>query len=196
MYRRLALILVLIAAAAAALYAQQGRRPGEAEPLPYVPNVPCPHPVARTLTAPPPSPPVRSATDFSGTLGTATANSAWNQTNPNQGFGHTFDIPAAGNECCIWAKATLIVKVKALQAGAAGTNGASVNDWVQLVKNGSWVVGSGQQPFAGGATVGQTATVTIAVPPSVLSSGVVSFYVQDDTAVQSAELRLEGCCLK
>lgn len=158
-----------------------------------IPTVACPHPITQTLTAGPPSPPAPNATDFSGTIGTAVAGSTWNQTNYDHGFGHSFKLPQPG-KCCAWTKGTLIVKVKALVAGATGSS-SSANDWVQLEQNGAYVQGTGQQPFSGGATTGLTATVTIVVPQNILSSGVVSFYVQDDTAVLGAELRLEGCCI-
>jgi hypothetical protein len=193
--RKLAIVLILIPLVTLPLAAQDERRAIQSPPV-YVPNVSCPKPITQTVTAPPPSSPTLSATDFSGTLGNAVAGSTWNQTKADKGFGHSFTVPSPGKECCIWTRATLIVKVKALQAGTAGMTGASVNDWVQLVKNGASVAGTGQQPFSGGATVGQTATVTINVPQNVLNSGVISFYVQDDTAVQSAELRLEGCCIR
>jgi len=158
------------------------------------PVVACPHPITKTLTAPPPSPPSLNPADFSGTLGNAVKGSIWNQTKPDHGFGHSFKLPEAG-KCCVWTKATLIVKVKALVGGGVGSS-TSVNDWVQLVKNGASVPGTGQQPFAPGpVTAGATASVTIAVPQNILSSGVVSFYVQDDSAVLGAELRLEGCCI-
>jgi len=195
-YRKL-VVLILLTLVAGALFAQEQRQAVPGPPLyPVVPAVSCPRPISQTLTAGPPTAPTLNPADFSGALGNAVAGSTWNQTNADKGFGHSFTLPSPGKECCIWTRATLIVKVKALQAGPAGTNGVSVNDWVQLVKNGASVAGSGQQPFVGGATVGQTATVTIAVPQSVLNSGVVSLYVQDDTAVQSVELRLEGCCLR
>lgn len=189
-HRQLAVCLTLIALVARGLHAQQQRKPG------YVPPVLCPRPVSFTIAAGPTAPPTPDPSDFSGTLANAVATSSWNQAYVNRGFGHSFTLPPAGRDCCIWTRATLIVKVKALQAGAAGTDGESVNDRVQLVKNGASVTGTAQQPFAGGATVGQLATVTIAVPQSVLDSGVISVYVQDDTAVLSAELQLVGCCLR
>lgn len=158
-----------------------------------IPTVPCPHPITRTLTAPPPSPPAPNATHFSGTLAPAVAGSTWNQTNADHGFGHSFTLPQPG-KCCVWTKGTLIVKVKALVPGPAGSS-TSANDWVQLIQNGAYVQGTGQQPFSGGATTGQTATVTIAVPQSVLNSGFVNLYGQDDLAFLGAELRLEGCCI-
>jgi hypothetical protein len=39
-------------------------------------------------------------------------------------------------------------------------------------------------------------THTVSIPQSVLATGFVSLYVEDDTAVVSAVLSLEGCCLK
>lgn len=158
-----------------------------------IPTVACPHPITQTLTAGPPSPPAPNATHFSGTLATAVAGSTWNQTNYDHSFGHSFTLPQPG-KCCVWTKGTLIVKVKALVAGGAGSS-TSANDWVQLIQNGAYVQGTGQQPFSGGATTGQTATVTIAVPQNVLSSGFVNLYGQDDIAFLGAELRLEGCCI-
>ena len=171
------------------LMAQAGRPPASRPP------VLCPFPITRTLTAPPPAQPTPNPVDFTGTLATAVAGSVWNQTAANHGFGHSFAIPNLSKECCVWTKATLIVKVKALQKGSAGS-ATSANDWVQLVHLGASVPGTGQQPFAGGATVSQTQTVTVNVPQNILNSGIVSFYVQDDTAVLSAELRLEGCCIR
>ncbi|HEV2719250.1 MAG TPA: hypothetical protein VG323_04460 [Thermoanaerobaculia bacterium] len=159
--------------------------------------LPCPHPIALTITAPPPSPPTLDPHDFLGTLGTAVAGSVWNQTQPNKGFGHSFHFPAPlpGKDCCLMTKGTLIVTVKALQGGPKGSS-TSANDFVEVVQAGHSVPGLAQQPFPNGATTGQIATVTIQIPQNILSTGVVSFYVEDDCAVLKAELRLEGCCLK
>src|ERR1051325_908587 len=186
--RKIVVVSIFIMLFAGLLFAQ---RPTDAAA-----TVPCPHPITQTLTAPPPSPPTLGS-DFSGQLGTAVAGSTWNQTNADHGFGHTFTLPPVGRECCIWTKGTLIVTVKALVAGPKGSS-TSANDWVELVQNGAYVQGTGQQPFGGsnGATAGQTTSVTIPVPQSVLSSGFVSFHVQDDSAVLSATLRLEGCCIR
>jgi hypothetical protein len=184
-----------VAAIAVLLFAAS---PLMAQPERYTeprPPVLCPFPITRTLTAPPPSLPTPNPIDFTGTLSTAVAGSVWNQTAVNHGFGHSFAIPDLSKECCVWTKAILIVKVKALQAGSAGS-ATSSNDWLQLIYHGASVPGTGQQPFAGGATFGQTQLVTVNIPQNILSSGIVSFHVQDDTAVLSAELRLEGCCIR
>lgn len=184
------LILLLTGAVAGPLMAQEAAVRGIPQP-----QVPCPHPITQTIKAPPPSPPTLDPADFNGALGTAVAGSVWNQTAPDKGFGHTFHFPFPGKECCLMTKGTLIVTVKALVSGPAGSS-TTANDWVQLVQNGASVPGSGQQPFASGATLGQQAVVTINVPANILATGRVSFYVQDDSAVVSAELRLTGCCLK
>jgi hypothetical protein len=157
------------------------------------PPVPCPHPVSLVLHAPPPSPPTRDPGDFSGTLGTATNGSVWNQTQVNKGFGYSFQLPK--KECCIFTQGTLVVTVKALQGGPKGSP-TSANDAVEVVHNGASVPGAAVQPFINGCTTGQTTTVTINVPANILATGIVSLYVEDDTAVISAELRLQGCCIK
>lgn len=153
----------------------------------------CPHPFSHTYNAPPPSPPTLDPSDFTGTLGTAVAGSTWNQTKPDKGFGYSFHIPSPKN-CCLMQSGWLKVTVKALVPGPTGTS-TSANDWVQLVHHGQSVAGTGQQPFASGATLNQTKTVTINVPASILATGIVSFYVQDDSAVLSAELHVDGCCI-
>jgi len=179
--------------AAGALVAQTGARTD------YQLVVPCPHPVTITRTAPssPPTPPTPDPATFTGVLGTAVAGSVWNQTAADKGFGHTFYFPKPGKECCLMTRATLTVTIKALQTGPP-KSASSANDWVQLVSNGASVPGFAQQPFIGGVTVvGQTATATFTnIPQNLLNTGMLSFYVQDDSAVVSAQLKLEGCCLQ
>lgn len=191
MNRRKSLVLILIALfTAGALVAQQERVPGQAVPAPVYPGVPCPYPFSRTLTAPPPSPPVQDPIDVppGGSLANAVAGSVWNQTARDKGFVHSFRFPGE-KDCCVVTKATLTVNVKSL--------GGSDNDWVQLIDHGVSVPGFAQQPWVKGATTGQTATVTFTnIPQNLLSDGLLSFYVQDDTAVTSAELRIEGCCIR
>lgn len=198
---RVIAILAATFLVAGAVSAQTAQAPGrgivDAEAAaPAGPKVPCPRPIAITLKAPPSVAPALDPADFTGSLGTAVAGSVWNQTTADKGFGYSFHFPFPGKECCLMTRAKLIVHVKALQAGGAGS-ASSANDWVQIVKNGASVPGFAQQPFAAGATLNQTATVTFNnIPANLLSNGVLSFYVQDDTAVVSAELRLEGCCLR
>ena len=153
----------------------------------------CPHPFSTTYSASTTTPPTLDPIDFTGNLAAAVAGSTWNQTSANKGFGYSFHVPAPKN-CCLTQTGILTVTVKALVPGKPPSS-TSANDWVQLVQHGASVAGSGVQPFATGATLNQTKTVTINVPASVLATGIVSFYVQDDSAVLSAQLKVTGCCI-
>ena len=165
------------------------------------PPVPCPHPVSLTLNAPgtPPTPPTPDPLDFAPTLTAAVTGSQWNQTAINKSFGHTFHFPMPnGNECCLMTTGTLQVKVKCLQSGGANTS-TSGNDDIELVKApGVPVTGFAKRiwPQPKGCVAGAVTTVTFTgIPASVLSTGRVSFFVEDDTAVLGATLTLHGCCL-
>lgn len=152
----------------------------------------CPHPVTITLTGGR-TPPTPDPAEFP--RGVNFAGSVWNQTAADRHFGHTFHFAAPPKECCLMTSGILKVTVRALQPAPQGTSGASVNDMVYVVSRGV-VVGAGQQPFVNGATPNQTKTLTFTIPASVLATGEVSFYIEDDTAAVSAELILSGCCLK
>ena len=145
---------------------------------------PCPHPVATVLhgTSSTPSP---DPADFHPPV----AGSQWNQTAYDKPFQHTFHF---AKQCCLMTSGTLVIKLKALKAGTPGTS-TSANDKVYLVSNGVTI--QTQSPFAAGATLGQTATVTFTIPANVLATGRVSFGVQDDSAVTAADLTLHGCCI-
>ena len=88
---------------------------------------------------------------------------------------------------------TLTITIKALQGGGFNT-ASSGNDGINIISGGVSV--AGLTPWPSGATTGQTKTVTLNIPPNVLATGLVSLYVQDDTAVLSADLNLKGCCLR
>jgi hypothetical protein len=163
------------------------------------PPVPCPHPVSLVLTAPPPTPPTPDPLDFAPTLTAAVTGSQWSQTAINKSFGHTFHFPAPnGNECCLMTEGTLQVKVKCLQGGRSNTS-TSGNDDIELVSNHAVVPGFSKRvwPQPAGCATGAVTTVTFTgIPASVLSTGRVSFFVEDDTAVLGATLTLHGCCLR
>lgn len=175
------------------LFAQEAlqRRP---VPDVAVKPVPCPHPYARTLTGGSgASTPVLS--EFPATYHAAIAGSTWNQTQTDKHFAHTFRFPSPG-ECCIATGATLRVTIKALNSGQPGGSAAN-NDAVHVFSGGAVVPGLSQQPWlTSGVSAGTVTTVTFQIPANVLATGMVSFYVQDDTAVQSAQLELTGCCLR
>ena len=122
------------------------------------------------------------------------AGSVFNQTAIDKSFAYTFFLP----ECCRWTKAYLTVTVKALQAGPRGFKGASPNDVVSIIHLGHSVPGFGWVPFAKGAIFGQVETHTFALNQNDLAllGNHISFAVEDDTAVMSADLTLEGCCHK
>lgn len=164
--------------------AQEELRPG--------PPVPCPHPVTQVITNPPGGP-TPDPVDF-GAIGVA--GSMWNQTAVDKHFGHTFHFPAPGRECCLMTKGTLEVTIKCLQGGPAGS-ASSGNDYVELVQGGASVAGYSPKAWPTGCSTGAVRTLVINnLPASILNTGRVSVYVEDDTAVLSAKLTLQGCCLK
>jgi hypothetical protein len=178
------LVLALITLLTAASLRAQGPRGGSD-------YLPCPHPITLTIEGNK-NPPAPDPNDF-GSLYPKVQGSQWNQTAIDKAFGTTFHFPAPGKECCIMTSATLTVTIKALQGGAFNT-ASSGNDGVNIISHGQSVLGV--TPWPTGATTGQTKTLTINVPPSVLANGEFSLYVQDDTAVINTVLRLQGCCLR
>ena len=118
----------------------------------------------------------------------------------NQAFAYTFHFPGwanSGRECCRCTDAILTVKLKALQTG--GPNGASGNDdiviYSSLAPGPSHSVVSQRIWPNNYATAGQTETLTFKIPCKYLTNGHISMYVEDDTAVLSAQLALSRCCL-
>jgi len=172
---------IVLAALAAPLLAQEERHPG--------PPVPCPHPVSVVILAGT-TPPTPDQMDLGPQLYPTSVGSQWNQTAVNKHFGHTFHF---AKECCLMTSGTLTVKIKALQGGPA-KSATSANDAVNLVSNKTVV--QQQQPWINGVSTGATTVVTFNVPASVLSRGLLSIFVQDDTAVLSAELKMTGCCIR
>jgi len=128
------------------------------------------------------------------------ATNLFNQTVPNQFFAYTFKFPAwtnSGKECCRCIDgATLTVKLKALQGGGPSSS-SSGNDYIVVVSSlapNNHIVVS-QPAWPNGAATGQIETLTIPIPCKYLTNGHLSFYVEDDTAVLSAQLSLSRCCL-
>ncbi|HWZ46271.1 MAG TPA: hypothetical protein VNW97_22555 [Candidatus Saccharimonadales bacterium] len=131
------------------------------------------------------------------------ATNMFNQTAINQHFAYTFRFPgwpsANGKECCRCIDgATVTITFKALQGGPPKSP-TSANDVVTILSSlapGPGHVVANQDIWPNGATTGQTETLTFKVPCKFLSNGHLSFFVQDDTAVLSAELSLSSCCLE
>lgn len=153
--------------------------------------VACPHPINTTIKGASPAAP--DPADF-GSLYHAVRGSQWNQTVADKAFGTTFRLPPTPGSCCVWTSATVVLTIKALQGGAFNT-ASSGNDGVNIISHGVSV--AGVTPWPNGATTGETKSLTIRVPASVLASrNEFSLYVQDDTAVLDATVRFEGCCIK
>lgn len=133
------------------------------------------------------------------------AGNGLNGNKTNAFYGHTFRWNTRGR-CCQVTRAVLTVSFKALQEGSP-TGSNAYNDIVRVVKNGlagtnlpgGGVSGDGfiwQSQFPSGFQVGETTSKTITITnPSILASGHLSFYVQDDTAITGATLAITGCCL-
>ncbi|HJX83581.1 MAG TPA: hypothetical protein VJ723_04475 [Candidatus Angelobacter sp.] len=153
-------------------------------------QVPCPHPTKLVIKGHNPASvlagevPAASLASYTG--------SVFNQTQINKNFGYTFTFPVCPKECCLWTTAYLTVTFKALQGGPANSS-TSANDDVTIYVNGVAVVS--QRIWSGAVTTNQTKTTVFAIPGSALSHGHVTLAVEDDTAVVSAVLTLEGCCL-
>jgi hypothetical protein len=167
--------------AAVSLAAQEAR---------FVDMAACPHPYSTTIKGNS-HPPAPDLADFPPNFGVT--GSVWNQTAVDKHFGHTFHFPAPPKECCLMTYGQLVITIKALQGGAFNT-ASSGNDGINLFSAG--VQFANQAAWPSGATTGQTRTVTFNIPANILAKGEFSLYVQDDTAVVSADLTLRGCCLK
>jgi hypothetical protein len=150
----------------------------------------CPFPTTLSIPGGTVAAPVVS--EFPAGTATAIAGSVWNQTAPNKAFGHTFHFPATPGECCLMTKGTLTVTFKALQDASQG--GANAGNDGATLYSGHTVVAQ-QQIWPGTASAGATTTLTFPLGANALASGLLSLYVQDDTAVLKAELVVEGCCL-
>jgi hypothetical protein len=121
------------------------------------------------------------------------AGSVFNQTQADKAFGYTFSFPVCPKECCLWTTGYLNVTFKALQGGPKGSP-TSANDLASIWVNGVAVVSS-QKIWAGAIATSATKTTTFAIPGSALTHGHVTLLAEDNTAVVSAVLTLEGCCL-
>lgn len=130
------------------------------------------------------------ATEFPASIRPAIAGSMWNQTHWDRAFGHTFRFEPKRGDCCALTGAILTIKIKALVGGAGPT---SANDAINVYVGG--VVKAARTPWTAGVHTGDLQTVTIPLTAADLSTGLVSIYVEDDTAVLSADLELDWCCL-
>jgi hypothetical protein len=113
-------------------------------------------------------------------------------------FRHTFSFAPPNELCCqcIDGKSnTLTIRYKALLGGPAGSP-TSANDTFAIYSNGSVVSGTSQALYSGAVTTGQVVTKTIPLKCSWLTNNRVSFLFQDESALQSATLKISTCCVK
>lgn len=190
MFRK-TLVLVLLAVVSLQLAAQEVRfQAADAQPAPK--PVLCPAPFSQKYSGGTgASSPVLS--DFPPSTHPALAGSVWNQTATDRTFGHTFRFPAYG-DCCLATSGTLTVTIKALANGSVGGSSAN-NDAINVYSAGQ-LIGTKQPWLTTGVTAGTTATASFPIPATALATGMVSFLVQDDSAVVSATLVVEGCCIR
>jgi hypothetical protein len=148
--------------------------------------MPCPNPTLQMMSM---TTPVVMSADFSAAA-LAAPRAGINDTAPNKVFLHTFrwDPPA----CCRITSAYLTVVTRANQAGAT-------NDTIGLALNGSSIPGMAGPLYSGAVTMNQQTTKTFVVNAAGLAAmnanNRLSFAVQDDTRVVSADLRIDRCCI-
>jgi hypothetical protein len=172
---------IFILSVAGSLIAQDTRIPLETR---------CPFPTTLTIAGGTVAAPVIA--EFPANTQAAIVGSAWNQAAANKAFGHTFRFPVRPRECCVITKGTLVVNVRALQDATSGGADAG-NDGANLYSGGALV--TGQTIWTPPVNAGQTKSLTFNLTAGALATGLLSIYVQDDTAVVSAQLVVEYCCL-
>lgn len=151
-------------------------------------KAPCPFPTTAHYSAGPTPAPSPVLSEFPANVRPLISGSTWNQTAHNKAIGHTFRYGV--KECCAVTSATLTLRIKALEGGSGPT---SANDGINVYVGGIQI--AAQTPWTSSVTTGATKTVTIPLNGNQLTNGMVSFYVQDDTAVISADLDLVICCV-
>ena len=197
--QKLNVFTLLLAAAvlpgAAPLLAQAQERAiaVEAETLPVRPAA-CPAPFMVTLNA---NTPNALASDVPRGVNYQTS---LNYTQPDKAYIHTF-VWRHEQKCCQVTGAMLTVKMKALLPGQAANSSDAGNDDIAIVHAGQVVqpfnerIYNGPRPFPAGQMATKNWTLNPAALGILNSTGTLTLYVEDDTSVISAELKLTGCCL-
>jgi hypothetical protein len=188
-----ALIATFLLGAVAAL-AQEQKIPGGNEvALPL--KGACPRPIALTLTA---TTPYVFNGDFTAAQ-LAAPRAFLNDPSPNKSFLYTFQWKRE-QSCCEITSAILTVKLRANQGGMSKTSSDAGNDGIALMRLGSTIPPFSQPvysswPFNTGQTVTKTWILTGLALSHLNATGRVNVYEQDDSAVTSATLQINGCCL-
>ena len=185
-----ALLAGLVSAGASA---EDGFKPGSSNE-----KIPCPHPSEITLIVRKPS---VAAQDFPGAPPPALAG--LNDTSSNKPFRHTFTWTEPEGFCCEIISARLKVGLVA--------NSEAGNDSIGIYSQGSNVAGMGGYifhtppvdlpgtPQPASAPAGTTKTIVWPMNAAALADmnmyHRLSFGVQDDTRVTSADLTILACCV-
>jgi hypothetical protein len=124
-----------------------------------------------------------------------------NYTEADKAYLHTF-VWKHEQRCCQITGAVLTVKMKALQPGQSNTSSDAGNDNISIVHGGQIVQPYNERiytginhPFPAGQLATKVWTLNAAALGILNSTGMLTFYVEDDTSVLSATLQLTGCCL-
>ena len=186
------LLTVAILLTAGSGLAQEERRAPVPGPLP------CPEPWSQTITLNQSTAPYAAQADFAPPQWNA-PRAVLNDPGIDKHFLHTFRWEEP-HKCCQITGAQLTVNMRANQAGASHSSSDAGNDGIVVMNGGSVLAGLSaavypNTPFAKGFQVTKTWSLPAAALTVIDQNHRLSFDVQDDTAVLSATLQLNGCCL-
>jgi hypothetical protein len=122
-----------------------------------------------------------------------------NYTGADKAYLHTF-VWKHEQRCCQITSAILTVHMKANQPGQSTSSSDAGNDNISILHAGQVVQPYNERvyshwPFPAGQTATKTWTLNATALGIINSTGMLTFYVEDDTSVTSATLQLSGCCL-
>ena len=116
----------------------------------------------------------------------------YNATQVNTHFAETLKWRMPASKTCEFTKGTLTIKLKNLGTSLSSNDSAGVfQDKVAvpgfaLGVNSVWTSGQG---------AGAMRTVSYTLTAAMMLRGQLSYFAQDDTAVQEMRLDIEGCCI-
>ncbi|MET0272423.1 MAG: hypothetical protein ABW360_05495 [Phenylobacterium sp.] len=155
----------------------------------------CPNPTYDSMSLSTPTP---VDADFRSDM-LAIARAGVNDRAPNKFFLHTFQWKPPA--CCQITAATLVISLRSNQPGTSATASDAGNDTIGVMSNGVAFPGlNGAMyssfPVANDQATTKTYVMTPAALAAMNANDRLSFYVQDDTRVVSATLRISRCCVK
>lgn len=138
------------------------------------------------------------STEFSSSQ-LVNAQSDFNHTKTNKPFVHTF-VWKPKHKCCQVTRATVQIRVKALQNGTSRTDGMAGTDTIGFVKNGGIPIFPGDHlypnlPVSKGDELTRSWTLIGNQLAWLNHAHKLSLRLQDDSEVLWIKVRLEICCL-